>query len=257
MKPLGDFSKISPAIKKIFRVLKAGWNFSKILDFLNFSAIKSKIYQSASSWKPFFSHIGKITYDFPYIPLTATKLKKMRDRSYSRAISNMNSDSGSEEIVRNGTNRSVFHKKGMSFILRIHMIHVTYQMNFEFYFDPNPKIKITEGTSKINLPKIRRGMLTHSRLPTPSGWRPILDALGFTNGGYIQNQPSDENSWCVKQHPTHIWPWPILDAQDFTNLSTINFYFRKNKILGFANQAMKNSKLTSPKFDQSQVLPVP
>ena len=40
----------------------------------------------------------------------------MRDRSYSRAISNMNSDSGSEEIVRNGTNRSVFHKKGMSFI---------------------------------------------------------------------------------------------------------------------------------------------
>ena len=75
------------------------------------------------------SHIGKITYDFPYIPLTATKLKKMRDRSYSRAISNMNSDSGSEEIVRNGTNRSVFHKKGMSFILRIHMIQVTYQMN--------------------------------------------------------------------------------------------------------------------------------
>ena len=65
----------------------------------------------------------------------------------------MNSDSGSEEIVRNGTNRSVFHKKGMSFILRIHMIHVTYQMNFEFYFDPNPKIKITEGTSKISLRK--------------------------------------------------------------------------------------------------------
>ena len=86
-----------------------------------------------------FSHIGKITYDFPYIPLTATKLKKMRDRSYSRAISNMNSDSGSEEIVRNGTNRSVFHKKGMSFILRIHMIHVTYQMNFEFYFDQTRK----------------------------------------------------------------------------------------------------------------------
>ena len=158
-----------------------------MLDFFNFSAIKSEIYQSASSWKSFFSHIGKITYDFPYIPLTATKLKKMRDRSYSRAISNMNSDSGSEEIVRNGTNRSVFHKKGMSFILRIHMIHVTYQMNFEFYFDPNQKIKITEGTSKINLPKIKRGMLTHSRaesesrLPTHSGWWPILDALGFTH----------------------------------------------------------------------------
>ena len=94
--------------------------------------------------------------------MTATKLKKMRDRSYSRAISNMNSDSGSEEIVRNGTNRSVFHKKGMSFILRIHMIHVTYQMNFEFYFDPNPKIKITEGTSKISLSKVNLFSATHA-----------------------------------------------------------------------------------------------
>ena len=117
------------------------------------------------------SHIGKITYDFPYIPLTATKLKKMRDRSYSRAISNMNSDSGSEEIVRNGTNRSVFHKKGMSFILRIHMIHVTYQMNFEFYFGPNPKIKITEGTSKISLPK--KSMWADYRQPTNSESGPI------------------------------------------------------------------------------------
>ena len=98
------------------------------------------------------SHIGKITYDFPYIPLTATKLKKMRDRSYSRAISNMNSDSESEEIVRNGTNRSVFHKKGRSFILRIHMMRVAYQINCitNFIFTIM-KIKITGGgASKIS-----------------------------------------------------------------------------------------------------------
>ena len=149
-----------------------------MLDFFNFSAIKSEIYQSASSWKSFFSHIGKITYDFPYIPLTATKLKKMRDRSYSRAISNMNSDSGSEEIVRNGTNRSVFHKKGMSFILRIHMIHVTYQMNFEFYFDQ-----------------------TRNR----------------NNVGCIQCQPSENNAWRVNLLPTHLFYRPISDALDFTH----------------------------------------
>lgn len=69
------------------------------------TSIYSSSTSSSSSSSSSISHIGKITYDFPYIPLTATKLKKMRDRSYSRAISNMNSDSGSEEIVRNGTNR--------------------------------------------------------------------------------------------------------------------------------------------------------